>query len=207
MPCYSPGILKFGALAAALALAGCGTTQKQANPENGGDNSDPALTSALEDQILVDPSLNQQANRNTVRPPESPLQAPYPVRAGGDGGGVEAARQLGCPGDFDYNLAWAQRLPPEFPVISGAKVTDAAGKQSSQCQARVVTFQTRQAWPQVIDFYTGRAFDAGYSAEQQERGGDHVLGGANPGSGSAYFVVVTPVNGGSEVALFITKGA
>src|SRR3954469_20158835 len=44
-----------------------------------GNDSDPALTSALQDQILVDPTLAQQSNCNAVRTPGAPAQAQYPV--------------------------------------------------------------------------------------------------------------------------------
>ena len=44
-----------------------------------GKDADPALTSTLEDQILVDPALAQQSNNNTVRPSETPTQAQYPL--------------------------------------------------------------------------------------------------------------------------------
>lgn len=41
-------------------------------------DADPALTSALEDQILVDPTLANQANRNAARPTNEPFAAPVP---------------------------------------------------------------------------------------------------------------------------------
>ena len=63
----------FLALAALLALAACGGTSENnlaaIDNELLANGADPALTSALEDQILVDPNLVQQAHPNTVRPP------------------------------------------------------------------------------------------------------------------------------------------
>lgn len=39
---------------------------------------DPALTAALHDQIMVDPDLAQQANRNALRPPPQPVSGATP---------------------------------------------------------------------------------------------------------------------------------
>ncbi len=48
-----------------------------------GNATDPALTSALEDQIMVDPALTTQSNQHSVRAPDQPLQAPLPTEAAG----------------------------------------------------------------------------------------------------------------------------
>jgi hypothetical protein len=48
-----------------------------------GKASDPALTAALEDQIMVDPSLATQSNAHAVRSADQPLQAPIPTEASG----------------------------------------------------------------------------------------------------------------------------
>lgn len=66
-------------------LAGCGTKAEEKDLEKldakiagkAGD-ADPALTSALEDQILVDPTLANQSNRNAARPTNEPFAAPMP---------------------------------------------------------------------------------------------------------------------------------
>jgi hypothetical protein len=47
---------------------------------------------------------------------------------------------------------------------------------------------------------TGR----GYTAEQQQRGGDQVLGGTR--GESAYYLIVTPQGSGSDVALIVNNG-
>lgn len=71
---------------AALALAGCGGGEPQKNLAQldqeliDGDNAvDPALASALEDQIMVDPALTAQANGDAVRPPGRAYSAPVPA--------------------------------------------------------------------------------------------------------------------------------
>ncbi|WP_066648441.1 MULTISPECIES: hypothetical protein [Sphingomonas] len=43
---------------------------------------DPALTSALHDQIMVDPNLASQSNRDAIRPPSQPYAAPVPNAKG-----------------------------------------------------------------------------------------------------------------------------
>jgi len=62
------------ASAFALAACGSGSNANLAEMDNAllGNGADPALTSALEDQILTDPNLSQQSNANAVRRPERP---------------------------------------------------------------------------------------------------------------------------------------
>lgn len=76
--------LPFAALA--LALAGCGAQSPDKNLAQldqeliDGENAvDPALASALEDQIMVDPALTAQANGDAVRPPARAYSAPVPA--------------------------------------------------------------------------------------------------------------------------------
>ena len=81
----------------------------------------------------------------------------------------------------------------------GGRVTDAAGSDSANCRARVVTFTSNAAPARVLEWYRSRASQAGYSAEQQMRQGDHILAGT--GGGGAYFLILTPRGSGSEVAI------
>ncbi len=204
-------------LAAALLLGGCQRSDDNAKLDNQsvGNDADPALTSALEDQILVDPALTQQSNRNAVRPPETPAQAHYPAEPGGRVGVAEQARQslwdgngAGCGnGPFQYDAGWAKRLPPEFAMPAGARLTEAAGHNQRGCAMRVVTFFVGAPAERVLDDYRNRALGAGYTAEQQRRGGDHVLAGSNGRSGSHYYLIVTPRPNGSDVALIANNGA
>ena len=229
MPSRAVMLFRLTAFSAALALAACGQGS-EANNSLPANDADPALTSALEDQILTDPTLSQQSNRHAVRPPELPTRAEYPnagappVRlASADhpprsGCGNCAASAPpppppppsagGCGGAaaFNYGMEWAQRLPPAFPPYPGGRVTEAAGQDQGPCRVRVVTFRTGDPHQRVLDWYRQRAVEAGYSAEHQPRGRDHVLGGVNQGTNGAFYLIVTPIERGSEVALIVNNG-
>ena len=205
-------------LAGSLAVAACGGGG--ANNELAAiDNElianavDPALTGALQDQLSVDPSLAQQANPNSARPPETPVQAQYPADAdpGQDstrtrtaGGTAPPPSAAICGRGFDYGNEWASRMPAEFPAYNGGRVTEAAGNDHNGCRMRVVSFTTQDAPQRVIDNYRGLVTRAGYSAEQQQRGGDQVLGGTR--GESAYYLIVTPKGTGSDVSLIVNNG-
>ncbi|RYY29027.1 MAG: hypothetical protein EOP62_01555 [Sphingomonadales bacterium] len=65
-----------------LALAGCGGSGNLGDAEEvSGNAADPALASALQDQIMVDPQLGRAANGDAIRPPGQPYSAGVP----GDG--------------------------------------------------------------------------------------------------------------------------
>lgn len=102
-------------IALPLALAACGGGTPEAKNLDSLDEelaegisnnaADPMLTSALQDQIMVDPQLTQKSNVNAVRPPAQPYAAPVPSTevAGGaqpDMAGlkkVPAPAAGGCP--------------------------------------------------------------------------------------------------------------
>ncbi len=76
-------------LATAFLLAGCGSAPDDNADLNTLDSeltqgnatsaaADPALKSALRDQIMVDPALTQQANADTIRPPSQPVTGGVP---------------------------------------------------------------------------------------------------------------------------------
>jgi hypothetical protein len=224
MPKSAAILFRSAALAGLLALAACGSSDQNnlAEMDNSliGNGADPALTSALEDQILVDPNLVQQSHPNTVRPPETPVQAQYPADgAAGSaaGGGAGQTRQAAasneggaqastsaCGVAFAYGNEWANRLPAEFPSYPGGRVTEAAGSDRGDCHMRVVTFTTADPYNRVLEHYRSLAARAGFSAEQQARGGDQVLGGIK--DEAAYYLIVTPTRAGSDVALIVNNG-
>lgn len=88
-------------------VAGCGADEAPTNAGNdfgaqlARDNAtDPAVVSALQDQIMVDPSLTSQANGDAVRPPDRPYSAaaPAPGIAAGSAAGDEAVDTAPAPG-------------------------------------------------------------------------------------------------------------
>jgi hypothetical protein len=210
-------MIRIAALAAAMTLAACdgGQDAELAKLDNQitGKDSDPALTSALEDQILVDPALTQQSNRNAVRPPETPTQAQYPLpeqrpaQVRRSGGAERTEISGGCGPELQQGAEWAQKLPAPFGLYPGARLTDAAGSEAPGCRAQVVTFITGDAPERVLQHYGARAAQAGYSAQQQMREGDHILSGSN-NAGANFYLIVTPrAGGGSDVAVIAGSNA
>ena len=206
------------ASAGLLLLSGCGgggeaNNLAQIDNQIAAADVDPALTSALQDDILVDPALVQQSNANAVRQPERPLTAQYPMpgRAGASPQNASAATPDApiagaCGVPIQYGREWAERLPAEFPAYPGGRVTEAAGVNHGNCRMRVVTFTINHPWQQVIGWYRDVAVRAGFDAEHQARGGDQILAGVNPRTDGAYYVIVTPAPGGSEVAFIVNNG-
>jgi hypothetical protein len=199
------------AFAGLLALAACNGAgdNNLAELDNSliGNGADPALTSALEDQILVDPNLVQQSNPNSARPPATPAQAQYPAEAGGTaagGGAADAQGRSACGVPFNYGNDWANRLPADFPAYPGWRIAEAAGSDRGDCRVRVVTFATNDPYNRVLEHYRSLAARAGFSAEQQARGADQVLGGTK--GEAAYYLIVTPTRTGSDVALIVNNG-
>jgi hypothetical protein len=205
-------------LAGLLALAACGNAPPPddlaaIDNELIANAVDPALTGALQDQLSVDATLAQQANPNSARPPEAPAQAQYPadLNPGQDGtrtrtagGAAPPPSAALCGAGFDYGNEWARRMPAEFPAYNGGRITEAAGNDHNGCRMRVVSFTTADAPQRVIDNYRGLVTRAGYSAEQQQRGDDQVLGGTR--GESAYYLIVTPQGTGSDVSLIVNNG-
>lgn len=201
--------------AGALLLASCGGATENSlaaiDKEIAKGDVDPAITTAIEDEILVDPTLVQQSNPNGVRHPERPLEAPYPTRAGadasaGNGSGPSGSVNSPCGVPFQNGAEWAERLPAEFSAYPGGRVTEAAGADRGDCHVRVVSFSTDHGWERVLDHYRGAASRAGFDAEHELKDGDHMLGGTNARTDGAYLVIVTPQGGGSQVSLIVNNG-
>ena len=197
-----------------------------------GNGRDPALTAALHDQIMVDPALTQSANTNVVRPPSRPDPLSIPADSVRNDGvraadlkaapapgkdcpecrkangaltlGELAVRQskagASCAQRVTYSAGWANRLPADVPLYPDARVREAAGNDA--CGLRVVSFSSGAPVGRILDWYNARVSRAGYSAEHQASGGQHVLGGTR---GNAAYVVYATANagGGSDVDLLV----
>ncbi|HEX5181967.1 MAG TPA: hypothetical protein VFW19_02325 [Allosphingosinicella sp.] len=188
-------------LCIALALAGCGRGGDQASNLAALDNqlvannNDPAVTSALNDQILTDRNLSNQSNRNAVRSTGGPPQALYPA----DAPQPPAPPCATVP--LDSNFAWAQRLPSEFPLYPGAKLTEAAGTDAAPCRLRAVILATADSSDRVLDFYQAQAVHAGYDVGRQTRDGDRILAGTH--GDQAFYLIASPSGQGTEISLIV----
>lgn len=195
------------AAVSALLLTACGGATENSLAAIDADiakaDIDPAISGAIEDEILVDPTLVGQANVDGVRPPARPLEAPYPGRASAAAPGTPINSPCGVP--FQPGNEWADRLPAEFGMSPGARITEAAGADRGDCHVRVVSFATDQNWEQVLDHYRGAAQRAGFDAEHELKDGEHMLGGTGANDG-AYLVIVSPQARGSNVSLIINRG-
>lgn len=117
-------------------------------------------------------------------------------------------RTAACAGAMRYSARWAERLPADLPLYPGARVSEAAGADSATCRVRAVSFSTDASPQTVLDWYYARATGAGYSAEHQADGAEHMLGGTRGGDGGAYAVILTARHGGgTEVDLLANNGS
>ncbi len=193
-----------------------------------GADTDPALTAALEDQIMVDPSLSNQSNADAIRPADEPLQAPIPPEPKGDqiaGSGsatatpakgtvtlgqlaqqqasVDSAAFKGCGLDVDYSIAWSTRLPGDLPLYPKARVAEAAGSNAGSCALRAVTYTASVAPTTMVEYYRILAKRGGYSAEHKVEGSNHIIAGTR--GNEAYYVIIAQAQGGGTTADFVSN--
>ena len=132
---------------APLALAACGggsdadRNLDSLDAELSGANSsgraqDPAITAALRDQIMVDPQLAAQSNRDAVRPPSQPYSAPVPDVKGApsapaDARTSEIARAAPAPG-ARTGTGYARREGAEEIKVIGLRRKIAEKMQESK---------------------------------------------------------------------------
>lgn len=208
-----------------LSLAGC--DRKTAEPGNGLDNRslakenmDPAATSALEGQIMVDPSLADMSNRDAVKPADAPASLPLPPDGGPSaaaarpGGPVlgdmiaDPRRQkglAGCPLQISYGAHWSAKLPADLPLYPQSRLEEAAGADGPRCKLRAVTVTTPDAPGAVVDFYRQTARAAGFDASVEKGRGEQLVGGTR-GDGAAFYAVITPVRAGGTIIDLVTNG-
>lgn len=134
------------ALALPLALAACG------GPADNGDDSadangvDPALASALQGQIMVDPQLSQQSNNDAVRPPGQPYSAGVPadgVAAYGDG--IKPGDMLHAPAPVPADKSCAACAASRNTVTLGALAAQQKDGRTAGCAADI---QYSASWAQ-----------------------------------------------------------
>lgn len=216
------GFCGVAGLALALMLSACGGKDN----DKGGNEIDPAVANALEDQIMVDPNLVGQANRfgrtgstgseapvpapgvggRTVQPGKL-LRAPAPTTATGTGSVTlseraddQAARtsqgSSACEKNFHYSASWAALLPEAFPLYPDAQVMEAAGNNQLPCRMRLVSFVSKAPLQTLIDFYYTQAVRNGFTAEHQLADGEHVLAGTREKDDGVYYLTFNARKGG-----------
>ena len=133
----------------ALTLAGCnsGGADNNAQALNAldanlaGNAVDPALAGALEDQIMVDPSLAAQANGDSIRPASQPAQAAFPADAL-PGAPASAEVMAAAGGKLMRVPAPTKSTDPctdcgETPVTLGTLAQRQSKKRGKSCTARL----------------------------------------------------------------------
>ncbi|MEJ7927856.1 hypothetical protein WG908_13960 [Sphingobium sp. AN641] len=117
---------------------------------------DPALRSALADQIVVDPDLTSQSNRHAVRATDKPANAALPVLGGDARQAQDAALKL-VGGKLLTAPAPAQGKPTGPAETLGAKAREQQmGKGSADCVKRMAyDMQWGTRLPEAFGIYPG----------------------------------------------------
>jgi hypothetical protein len=200
------------AFAATFALAACGSGKDGGNnvaaldSQLVGNESDAALSGALGNQIAVDPAVANGSKaaaggQDAAKPTAGAIEKARLVLNGAD--------HKGCAADaskMQNGNQWADRLPAAFGNYPGAKVVEAAANNANGCSVRVVSLTTSDDWQHVLDWYNTRAVKGGYTIEHRVDGADHVLGGTNDKTGAAYYLIVTPGQGTTDISVIADKG-
>lgn len=104
-----------------IALAACGGGADNQNVdaldnEITANTADPALMGALQDQIMVDPQLAGQANKDAIRPASQPYSAPVPAE-------TVAAANIAMPKDGELLKAPAPSGRCDACDVQGQAIT------------------------------------------------------------------------------------
>jgi hypothetical protein len=112
-----------------------------------------------------------------------------------------------CAGAVGYSATWATRLPAAIPLYPQATVIEAAGADGAGCALRIVSFRSTAAPQRLLDWYYTRARAAGFGAQHQADGGEHVLAATKPGGGAMMLLVRAGKDGGSDADLMVDTGS
>lgn len=120
-----------------LALAGCGSgEQPGANEAADGNIADPALTSALQDQIMVDPELGRQANGDAVRPAGQPYSGGVPSDAvAANNARIDTSKLLKTPAPTKFTKECTQCSAARESITLGGLAARQRNGRTSGCAA------------------------------------------------------------------------
>ena len=209
------------ACATALAFAGCHKADQQKSVDaldkelTSTNAADPAVSGALQDQIMVDPQLASKANAHSIRPPDQPLGVPLPPsehRATADTAPPQTLGQRayasinpgksGCNMAVRYSALWATKLPADLPIYPQGHVSEAAGSDTPTCHLRVVSFRSTAGQQTIADYYTSQGHQAGYEVGLS---GD-TLNGTRAKDGAMFSITLTAANSGTDVDIVSNAG-
>lgn len=215
-------------ISAALLLAGCGgkasdtaELDKIDAKLGGKTGSDPALSVALEEPIMVDPNLTSQANEDSIRPPAEPFQAPVPLDPNAPAAGSASAtlgsfaeqqarlskdQFNGCALDVQYSMDFANRLPLDLPIHPRGRLIEAAGSDAPGCRLRAVTYSASLPPKTIVDYFLTTARTAGYGATQAREGNETLVSGTRAKDRAAFYAIIQPVGAGSTVDMVVNNG-
>ncbi len=214
---------------ALFGLAACGGDKAQLDAMDdkltAKSDADPALTAALEDQIMVDPSLSGQANDRSIKPPSEPMQTPIPQTAlpaqplpkptapvqtlGGlaaQQAGISRDSFNGCALDVQYSMDFAAKLPADIPLYPQSQVIEAAGSNDNGCHLRALTITAAAPIKAVARHFANVATKAGYRVTSKAEPDGAVISGKRAADGGAFYVILNPVAGGTTADLVINNG-
>lgn len=118
-----------------LALAGCGGSASLGDADEvSGNAADPALASALQDQIMVDPQLSRQANGDAIRPPGQPYSGGVPSDAvAADTDQVDMGGLMKTPAPTKADQNCTQCAAGRDSVTLGGLAARQRDSRTSQC--------------------------------------------------------------------------
>lgn len=160
-------------MAMALPLGACGKDEKNQSlaaldAQLTNNAIDPALKSALADQIVVDPKLAGQSNRNAVRPADKPADAALPVLTG-DAGKAQAEAQRIAGGKLLSAPTPTQGTAMASTVTLGALAREQAqrGGKQPNCSAKLAYgMQWAGRMPEPFALYPGAQLMEAAGADQ-----------------------------------------
>jgi hypothetical protein len=188
-----------GVAFALLLLAGCGSGTREAAVNE----TDPAITDAVNDPILADPRLSLQERGGAIGVPTGVAENVADQTLGQ----VATARLAepafaGCNAKIDYAFAWSARLPSDLPLPDAAKVTEAAGSEAKACKLRLVRYVVSQPTDAVTGFYRDVAKKRGFTLT--ENGG--AISGLRARDGATFHVTTGDVKGATSVDFVTNRG-
>ena len=112
-----------------------------------------------------------------------------------------------CAAAVGYSAQWANRLPAAIPLYPRATVIEAAGADGAGCALRIVSFRSTASPQRLLDWYYTKLRAAGFGAQHQADGAEHVLAATKPGGGAVMLLVRAGAEGGSDADLMVDPGA